>query len=248
VFEIGATLREARVRRRLTLQQVEDDTKIRVKYLQAMENEEFDSLPGDTYAKGFLRSYAAYLALDADVILDEYRSRYRPGTKSPFSGSSALRPRHHRRRSGLAFAALVAVLILALIYVIGLRSDHASSNAPINPAALQSPTPTPAHSGLVSSSPSATRVATTGESIVSIVATGACYIDVRRDGVAGTPLFQGTLASAQNKTFTTKGTLAISVGGNPSNLRITVNDQPVHTSGDKTGTVYVINGGKVSKH
>ena len=52
VFEIGTTLREARVRRNLTLQQVEEDTKIRVKYVQAMENEDFDVMPGVDLRQG----------------------------------------------------------------------------------------------------------------------------------------------------------------------------------------------------
>ena len=78
MFEIGTTLREARVRRKLTLQQVEEDTKIRVKYLQAMENEDFDVMPSPAYVKGFLQTYAAYLGLDPAIILDEYRSRGEP--------------------------------------------------------------------------------------------------------------------------------------------------------------------------
>ena len=65
------------MRRKLTLQQVEEDTKIRVKYVQAMENEDFDIMPGTTYVKGFLRTYATYLGLDPEVIIDEYRSRGR---------------------------------------------------------------------------------------------------------------------------------------------------------------------------
>ena len=73
MFEIGNTLREARVRRNLTLQQVEEDTKIRVRYVQAMENEDFDVMPGATYVRGFLRTYSEYLSLDPDVIVDEYR-------------------------------------------------------------------------------------------------------------------------------------------------------------------------------
>ena len=64
MFEIGTTLREARVRRKLTLQQVEEDTKIRVKYIQAMENEDFDVMPAPAYVKGFLQTYATYLGLD----------------------------------------------------------------------------------------------------------------------------------------------------------------------------------------
>ena len=95
MFQIGATLRETRVRRSLSLKQAEDDTKIRIKYLQAMENEEFDALPAPAYAKGFLRTYATYLELDPELILDEYNSRFMPQSdQHPFAGSSALQRRH----------------------------------------------------------------------------------------------------------------------------------------------------------
>ena len=91
MFEIGAPCAKPRRAQALTLQQVEDDTKIRVKYIQAMENEDFDVMPGPTYVKGFLRTYATYLGLDPDIILDEYRSRVEPnaGRTSP---SAASRP------------------------------------------------------------------------------------------------------------------------------------------------------------
>ena len=91
MFEIGSTLRETRVRRKTTLQQAEDDTKIRVKYIQAMENDDFDLMPSAAYVKGFLRTYSHYLGLDADVILEEYRSRFEPNEEhEPFGGNSAL--------------------------------------------------------------------------------------------------------------------------------------------------------------
>jgi len=91
LFEIGNTLREARVRRKLTLQQAEDDTKIRVKYIQAMENEDFDVMPSPAYVKGFLRTYSEYLGLDPIVMLQEYRSRFEPNEEhEPFGGHSAL--------------------------------------------------------------------------------------------------------------------------------------------------------------
>ena len=247
MFEIGATLREARVRKRLTLQQVEDDTKIRVKYLQAMENEEFDALPGATYAKGFLRGYSTYLGLDPEIILDEFRSRYRqPADKGPFSGSSALRPRQHRRRSGLAFVAVVAVLILALIYVVGLRGSHGSSGPKVNTSAL-STSPSPSTTRSSSTSPSAGHTQEAGRSAISIVANAACYVEVRRGSATGTPLFQATMAKGADKSWSLKGAVAIVVGGNPINLTLTVNDKPVHTSGDKTGTVYLVTNGKVTK-
>src|SRR6266498_4776527 len=78
MFEIGSSLREARMRRKLELSQVERDTRIRAKYLRALEEERFDVLPGAAYAKGFLRSYADYLDLDAQRFVDEYNSRFAP--------------------------------------------------------------------------------------------------------------------------------------------------------------------------
>ena len=63
--EIGETLREARMRRRIDMAEVEAATKIRAKYLRALENEEWDLLPGPTFVKTFLRTYAEYLGLDA---------------------------------------------------------------------------------------------------------------------------------------------------------------------------------------
>ncbi|HWF25530.1 MAG TPA: helix-turn-helix domain-containing protein, partial [Solirubrobacteraceae bacterium] len=62
--EIGATLREARMRARIDISEVEVRTKIRAKYLRAMENEEWDMLPGPIYVKSFLRTYSDFLGLD----------------------------------------------------------------------------------------------------------------------------------------------------------------------------------------
>ena len=62
--EIGETLRETRMRRRIDMTEVEAATKIRAKYLRALENEEWDLLPGPTFVKTFLRTYAEYLELD----------------------------------------------------------------------------------------------------------------------------------------------------------------------------------------
>ena len=258
VFEIGATLREARVHKRLTLHQVEDDTKIRVKYLQAMENEEFASLPDPTYAQGFLRSYASYLGLDPQLFIDEYRSRVRPpADRDPFAGSSAIAPRshpHHRRSGGLAFAALLAVLILVVIYVVGLWPNHGSSGPKTNPSVLrtQSSSPSPhtfsAGPGATTSPSSSGSPAAIQQSVVSLVASAPCYVDVREGSASGTPLFKGVLTPGTPKQFIASGALAIIVGGDPKNLSLTVNAHPVVTAGDKTGTVYLVNKGEVTKH
>src|SRR5918994_1498365 len=102
--EIGETLREARMRRRIDMTEVEAATKIRAKYLRALENEEWDLLPGPTFVKTFLRTYAEYLELDPRLLVEEYRQRYeRPSTQdlTPFAASRG-RGRAGRRRRRLA--------------------------------------------------------------------------------------------------------------------------------------------------
>src|SRR5881394_3346090 len=76
MFEIGNSLREARVRQGLEYPQIELATKIRAKYIRALEDEQFELLPTGTYIKGFLRSYAEFLGLDGQLYVDEYNSRH----------------------------------------------------------------------------------------------------------------------------------------------------------------------------
>ena len=79
MFEIGNSLREARTRKGLDFPELEQGTKIRAKYLRALEDESFDQLPSATYVKGFLRTYANYLGLDGQLYVDEYNVRYGSG-------------------------------------------------------------------------------------------------------------------------------------------------------------------------
>ena len=79
VFEIGNSLREARLRRGTDFAQAELHTKIRGKYLRALEDEQFELLPAQTYVKGFLRTYAEYLGLDGQLYVDEFNSRFVSG-------------------------------------------------------------------------------------------------------------------------------------------------------------------------
>lgn len=76
VIEIGATLRQARVRRGLGLAEAAQGTKLREHYIHALEQDQFDQLPPGSYRRAFLRTYAAFLALDADLLVDEYAARY----------------------------------------------------------------------------------------------------------------------------------------------------------------------------
>ena len=74
--EIGTTLREARMRARIDVSEIEEQTKIRARYLRALENEEWGLLPGPAYTKSFLRAYAQALGLDGRALVEEYKAAY----------------------------------------------------------------------------------------------------------------------------------------------------------------------------
>ena len=118
--EIGDQLREARMRNRIDITEVEAATKIRAKYLRALENEEWDLLPGPTFVKTFLRTYADYLGLDARNLVEEYRSRYeRPSGSdlTPF-GTNLGGRRARPRRFVVAPWMLVVLGVIALVAVL----------------------------------------------------------------------------------------------------------------------------------
>jgi hypothetical protein len=76
VIDIGASLAEARVLRGLEIDDAANQTRLRAYYLHALEREEFEQLPPGSYRRAFLRTYAAFLDLDADLLVQEYVARY----------------------------------------------------------------------------------------------------------------------------------------------------------------------------
>ena len=110
--EIGETLREARMRRRIDMTEVETATKIRGKYLRALENEEWDLLPGPTFVKSFLRTYAEYLGLDARLLVEEYRQRYERPAPQDLTPFSAARRGGRAPRRRARVAAMGPVLVM----------------------------------------------------------------------------------------------------------------------------------------
>lgn len=157
---VGNKLREARTRRHLDLQEVEAATKIRCRYLQAIEDEDWDQLPSDTYARAFIRTYGSLLGLDGERLAEEQRrasGSTRPGERLPRveprpgrvgreKGPPAVSPR--------LIAFIVSALLVVALIVIGLssgssnetettgaHSDQAAKNGSARPKAV-----TPGHS------------------------------------------------------------------------------------------------------
>src|ERR1700736_4621397 len=116
--EIGSTLREARMRARIDISEVEARTKIRAKYLRAIENEEWDLLPGPVYIKSFLRTYGDYLGLDSRMLVDEFKRRYeRPSDHELRPIATIGRERERAARGPLVppWAIIGAVLVAIVV-------------------------------------------------------------------------------------------------------------------------------------
>jgi cytoskeletal protein RodZ len=90
VARLGDALRERREHKGVTMQQAAEDTRIREKFLEAIESGDYQSLPGTVYTKGFLRNYAQYLGLDAEEMLALYTGE-RGGT-DPARTFAPMRP------------------------------------------------------------------------------------------------------------------------------------------------------------
>lgn len=131
--EIGSTLRETRIRKKIDITTVETATKIRAKYLRAIENEEWGVLPGPTYVKTFIRTYAQYLGLDAHLLVDEYATRFEEPEElelPAFSREQRMRTRVPRVGPPSRFAALGAgaLAIIVLLLVLGLTAGDDGKN------------------------------------------------------------------------------------------------------------------------
>lgn len=208
MFEIGNTLREARLRRSLDISDCEAATKIRTKYLRALEEEHFEVLPGPTYVKGFLRTYAEFLELDGRLVLDEYESRFttRPEGVFGHGDSDAARRRAKKRRSREGRVLLIAsclVMVGALGLWAGFASD--SSGGGGEPAADQI------------------------NAVFAPAGRRGTYIEVREGGPEGRALFTpGSIAPGQSQQVTVSPPIWVHVGDG-SGLRLTVDGRTVAT-------------------
>jgi cytoskeletal protein RodZ len=145
VFEIGNSLREARLRRGVDFAQAELATKIRGKYLRALEEEQFEVLPSETYVKGFLRTYAEFLGLDGQLYVDEFNSRYVAGEeRDATTRRSRVRPKRSRRfETNVVLVALAVIAVLTVVVISAWKSSDGAQHATTTHKAKPKAPPTP---------------------------------------------------------------------------------------------------------
>lgn len=143
--ELAERLCAAREEKGLSLDEAAEATKIPLRYLQALEAESLDEFSSDVHARGFLRNYAGYLGLDSEETLDLYdlsrgKKRHSPRVSPE---TTAVRPVASRsRRSVLALDALMALLIVAVLGLVGFSVYQRQNPQEVTPTPGPPPTPT----------------------------------------------------------------------------------------------------------
>ena len=196
MFEIGNSLREARLRQGLDFPEIEQGTKIRGKYLRALEDEQFDVLPAQTYVKGFLRSYAEYLGLDGQLYVDEYNSRFVVGEEEPQSRPRRSAPpsRGVQVQSRVVLLTLLGIVsVTALVIVAWTRGEPPQ----VTPVGLGSPKATTHQTPVVPAAKPSVR-------LLVKASRGPCWLQVHKTSATGPILFQGTLDQGQKQLFTAR--------------------------------------------
>jgi len=223
VFEIGNSLREARLRQHLDFPELEHTTKIRAKYLRALEEEHFELLPSHTYIKGFLRSYADSLGLDGQLYTDEYNSRFVIGEDdTPVHARrvpTARRRKSERRESSMVLLALTLIGLFTALVIAAWRFggpeepgiSGLQTNAVEKPIATTAPK-RPAKSGGIAT-------------LELYPRRNGSFVEVWRGRQAAKTEYSGTIEPGQKQRF--KGKLFLLYVRTPRNVTVKLNGNRV---------------------
>jgi cytoskeleton protein RodZ len=226
VFEIGNSLREARIRRGIDFPQAEAAIKIRGKYLRALEDEQFELLPAETYVKGFLRTYAEYLGLDGQLYVDEFNSRFVTGDDSEARRartrrSTTARPQRRSRRTetNVVLIALAAIAVFTVIVIAAWKTGGSPSSTP-PPAPVK-------HTARV---PPALFTFTALHSTTHVIA--------RNTSATGAIRYDGTVQRGDSTVAIRGKRLWVAIDS-PENLRLEVRGKRVHVPGMRPRVILV---------
>jgi cytoskeleton protein RodZ len=233
VFDIGSSLREARTRQSLDFPELEQITKIRPKYLRALEDERFDILPAPTYVRGFLRSYAEALGLDGQPFVDEYNSRFAvESDEVPIRARRVPQPKRDRsgRESRIAVLAVVGIVIVTALVIAAFRfGGPEDGTVPGLKVDGQSP------AGSTTSSRRAT--------LVVRAVQGGSFMEVRAGSSAGRLLYSGTLQQGQTSEPFQARRLQLALA-RPQNVVVRLNGKRVELP---QGTAFVITAQRITR-
>jgi cytoskeleton protein RodZ len=260
--EIGATLREARMRARIDVSEIEAQTKIRAKYLRALENEEWDLLPGPTFVKSFLRTYAQALNLDDKAILEEYRQHYeRPNEADLQPIVPASRQSQSSRGGGRGgirggvgpsrgyTIAIAGVSLVIVLLVIGLLTSGGGSSSNKTPTTAARSTTTPRHHTHHASTNSSTGTTPAQASLIALSVQPTAPVYVCLISAGGRKLIPGLILNPNTTHPSTQPTyhshsFTITLGNSSVKLFIDGSQRAVPPSSQAIGYSITKTGGR----
>jgi hypothetical protein len=229
VFEIGASLREARETRGLSLEDVQKALRFRERYLTALEEERWDQLPGgDAYVKGFLRTYAEFLGLNGTLYIEEFNARVASQEEEPIVPES-LAPR--RGRSSLLTRTIVGVFVLAFVVFAATSWRPGSSPRPtVGVASAATPKKTFVPLGMpvapVVVAKPAKHAKPKPKTATIRVTRSTSWLSVRLGGPAGKEIFRGFLGRGETLHYRLDRKVWLRIG-RPSAVVVTIGKRPV---------------------
>jgi cytoskeletal protein RodZ len=250
MFEIGGSLREARLKRGLTPADVQKAIRIRDRYLQALEEERWELLPGDAYVKGFLRTYADYLGLDGSLYVEEYNSRFSHPEEQP-----QLVPQRFARRDTriggvgflgplVAIGAIVAVVAAVAAWQLSGKSNHTGQNLPPTTTVVTTTSSHHHHSQPKKQHKTHTTTNAALPSRATLVASrGSSWIWVRSGSASGPTVYEGTLLQGKTLPVNLKnGSVWIRIG-DPPMIDVHLGGRIVHGLPSQVGNVLLTRSG-----
>lgn len=242
MFDIGPSLREARTKRGLTPEDVQKAIRIRDRYLHALEEENWDLLPGDAYVKGFLRTYAEFLGLNGNLYVDEFTTRFGRREEERFV-PEAMTP-IGTGRVGLLRPLAAIVAIVAIVGAVAAWQLHgsgggqtpSSSQLEGNAAAATPPSTHAKHRSKPAAKPAVARNA------VLVAARGRVWLLVRSGGPNGAKLFDGFLEHGKSLPVSLAHAVWFRVGA-PWNLDVQVGGKVVGGLPSQPGNLLLTSSG-----
>lgn len=217
---LGQKLSEQRRKLKKSLKEVETDLRIRVKYLEALENDDFKQIPGEAYIKAILRSYSAYLGLDFEKLLNEYLSLFSQGEEELSSANESILKRKAIRVLVLIMA--VAIIFLAIWLAIPekkptpefpaspIKEKANSSDAYTTPSVPLNESTTP---------PSKEREFRPFKLEILVSGKGRCWVEIKANDSV---FLARTLSTGEKVEFTVTETARLLLG-NPSVVTVYIN-------------------------
>ncbi len=232
IENLGQYLKNIREEKKIPVAQVAQELKTSMDIIQAIDNNEYERLPAPIYVKGYLRSYAKYMGLDGEAIVELYKKLYPTETKQELVLEKQKLPginfnwqKLFQPKVLIPLCAIPLALILLLVFFLfrPAKQEPLSPQSPLKSRPVREATQQPAQPEPPEKIIEPSALVTPLKTPISLTAktTDAVWLRIHTDGKL---IFEGILAKGEQKNWTATSEFKLRIG-NPGNLNLIVNDQ-----------------------